>query len=267
MTILSPLPTQEYIYNHLLDSLPEQTSNRLISSSELVFLEAGKIICEQFMPSNYVYFPVNCVISLQCMLETGTTSEIAAVGHEGMVGIASFMGGNSVANQAMVQSSGYAYKIKSSIVKEEFQSDPKLQAMLLRYTQALLTQMGQIAVCNRHHTLDKQLARWLLTSLDRLPTAELTVTQEFIAQLLGVRREGVTAAAGKLQRDGCIQYRRGHITITNREKLETMACECYCVVKKEYERLLKVEKSMPSNNVRVLFPEKKQDGIGMSFSK
>jgi len=177
-------------------------------------------------------------VSLLYLMENGASAEIAVVGNDGIVGIALFMGGESMPNRAVVQSAGHAYRLNGQLLKEEFRRGGALQRLLLRYTQALLTQMAQTAVCNRHHSVDQQLCRWLLLSLDRLPTSELAMTQELIANMLGVRREGVTEAAGKLQKAGLIQYRRGHITVLDRPALELQACECYQVVKKETDRLL-----------------------------
>jgi CRP-like cAMP-binding protein len=184
-----------------------------------------------------VNFPVDCIVSLLYVMEDGSSAEISVVGREGLVGIAVFMGGDSTPSQALVQSAGCAYRLPGHILKEEFNRDATMRLLALRYTQALITQMAQTAVCNRHHSIDQQLCRWLLLSLDRLPSNRLTMTQELIANMLGVRREGVTEAAGKLQKAGVIDYHRGQITVLDRPKLETLSCECYAVVKRETDRL------------------------------
>jgi CRP-like cAMP-binding protein len=186
----------------------------------------------------YLYFPTTSIVSLLYVMENGASAEIAITGNEGLVGISLFMGGESTPSRAVVQSAGHGYRLKAGVLRREFARGGALQHLALRFTQALITQMAQTAVCNRHHTIDKQLCRWLLLSLDRLPGRELTMTQELIANMLGVRREGVTDAAGKLQADGLIQYRRGHITVLDRAKLEQRVCECYEVVNREYKRLL-----------------------------
>jgi CRP-like cAMP-binding protein len=186
----------------------------------------------------YVYFPTTSIVSLLYVMEDGASAEIAVVGNEGIVGVSLFMGGETTTSRAVVQSAGYAYRLKAQLLKDAFFRAGPLQRLLLRYTQALLTQMAQTAVCNRHHTVDQQLCRWLLLSVDRLPSNKLTMTQELIANMLGVRREGVTEAAGKLQHAGLIHYSRGHITVVDRPGLEARVCECYEVVKKEFDRLL-----------------------------
>jgi CRP-like cAMP-binding protein len=187
---------------------------------------------------HHVYFPTTAIVSLLYVMMDGASAEIAVVGNEGVIGVALFMGGETMPNRAVVQSAGHAYRLKGQLLKQEFNRSGELQHLLLRYTQALLTQMAQTAVCNRHHSLDQQLCRWLLLSLDRLPSNELVMTQELIANMLGVRREGVTEAAGNLQKGGLIRYQRGHITVLDRARLEARACECYAVVKKEFDRLL-----------------------------
>jgi CRP-like cAMP-binding protein len=187
---------------------------------------------------NHVYFPLDCIVSLLCVMEDGASTEIAVVGNEGIVGVSLFMGGETTPSRAIVQSAGEAYRLKGQLLKHEFYRAGPMQRLLLRYTQALLTQMAQTAVCNRHHSVDQQLCRWLLLSLDRLSGNELIMTQELIANMLGVRREGVTESAGKLQRAGLIEYRRGRITVIDRRGLEARVCECYTVVKREYDRLL-----------------------------
>ena len=224
--------------NHLLRALPALDWERLIPQLELVEMPLGQVICESGSPLHYVYFPTDSIVSLLYVMEDGASAEIAVVGHEGMVGVALFMGGGTTPSRAVVQSAGHAYRLKGQLLKEEFHRGGALQYLLLRYTQALLTQMAQTAACNRHHSVDQQLCRWLLLSLDRLPANTLTMTQELIANMLGVRREGVTEAAGKLQLAGLIKYCRGHITVLDRPRLETQVCECYRVVKKEFDRLL-----------------------------
>jgi CRP-like cAMP-binding protein len=201
-------------------------------------MRLGDVIYESGSALEHVYFPTDCIISLLYVMEDGSSAEIAIVGCEGMVGVALFMGGESTPSRAVVQSAGHAYRLSGKLVKEEFVRAGAMQYLLLRYTQALLTQMAQTAVCNRHHSVDQQLCRWLLLSLDRLASNDLTMTQELIANMLGVRREGVTEAAGKLQAAGLIRYSRGHITVLDRPRLEARVCECYAVVKKEFDRLL-----------------------------
>lgn len=198
----------------------------------------GKVLYESGESSRQVYFPTNAIVSLLYVMENGASAEISVVGNEGIVGIAVFMGGESTTSRAIVQSAGYSYRLAGQRLKDEFNRHADLQVLMLRYTQALITQMAQTAVCNRHHTIDQQLCRWLLLSLDRLRSNELTMTQELIANMLGVRREGVTDAAGKLQRLGVIDYHRGRIKVLDRDKLETLSCECYAVVKAETDRLL-----------------------------
>jgi CRP-like cAMP-binding protein len=198
----------------------------------------GAVLYESGNELRHVYFPTTSIVSLLYVMLDGASAEIAVVGNEGIIGVALFMGGETMPNRAVVQSAGYAYRLKGQLLKQEFNRSGELQHLLLRYTQALLTQMAQTAVCNRHHSLDQQLCRWLLLSLDRLPANELVMTQELIANMLGVRREGVTEAAGKLQKAGLIAYRRGHITVLDRAGLEARSCECYAVVKQEFDRLL-----------------------------
>jgi CRP-like cAMP-binding protein len=225
--------------NHLLAALPAAEYERLLPELELIPVELGLAIYEAGGPQGYVYFPVGgSIVSLLYVMEDGSSAEIAVVGDEGVVGIALFMGGESTPSRAVVQSAGQAYRLKAALLKAEFERGGPLQHLLLRYTQALITQMAQTAVCNRHHAVDQQLCRWLLLSLDRLPSNELTMTQELIANMLGVRREGVTEAAGKLQSAGIIEYSRGRIKVLDRPKLEASVCECYAVVKREYDRLL-----------------------------
>jgi CRP-like cAMP-binding protein len=224
--------------NHLLAALPADEYARIRPDLELVSMRLGDTLCEPYIAMQHVYFPVDAIVSLLCLMEDGDSAEIAVVGNEGIVGVSLFMGGETTPSQAVVQSAGQAYRLRGSLLKAEFYRGGPMQRLLLRYTQALLTQMAQTAVCNRHHSLDQQLCRWLLLSHDRLPSNELVMTQELIANMLGVRREGVTEAAGRLQRAGLIHYHRGHITILDRAGLEQRTCECYAVVKKEYDRLL-----------------------------
>ncbi len=224
--------------NHLLAVLPETESERLFPYLEPVPLPLGHALYESGDRLNHVYFPTTAIVSLLYVMENGASAEIAVVGNEGVVGIALFMGGETMPNRAVVQSAGTGYRLKGHVLTQEFNRSGALQHLLLRYTLALLTQMAQTAVCNRHHSVDQQLCRWLLLSLDRLPSNELTMTQELIANMLGVRREGVTEAAGKLQKAGLIAYNRGQITVLNRPGLEARVCECYEVVKKEFDRLL-----------------------------
>jgi CRP-like cAMP-binding protein len=224
--------------NHLLAALSAQNYARLLPDLELISMPLGLALCESGDQMNYLYFPTNSIVSLLYVMENGASGEIAVTGNEGLVGIPLFMGGESTPSRAVVQSAGNGYRLKANILKREFALGGELQHLALRFTQALITQMSQTAVCNRHHTLDQQLCRWLLLSLDRLPNNDLVMTQELIANMLGVRREGVAEAAGKLQKAGVINYRRGHIAVVDRAKLEKRACECYAVVKKEYDRLL-----------------------------
>jgi len=224
--------------NQLFNSLPPEEWKRLLPYITLVDLELSKVLYEPGMKMTHVFFPVTAIVSVLYELENGASAEIAVVGNEGLVGISIFMGGETATSRAVVQSEGYGYKIKSSILFEEFNRSGPVRHLLLRYTQALICQMTQTAVCNRHHSLDQQLCRWLLISADRLTGNELIMTQELIANMLGVRREGVTEAATKLQKEGLIKYARGHITILNRAGLEQRTCECYKVVKIEYDRLL-----------------------------
>ncbi|SEG88680.1 Crp/Fnr family transcriptional regulator [Marinobacterium lutimaris] len=224
--------------NHLLAALPEDEYARISPHLERVTLPLGYVLYESGHELRHVYFPTDAIVSLLYVMLDGASAEVAVIGREGIIGIALFMGGETMPNRAVVQSAGYAYRLPGQLLKREFDNSIELQHLLLRYTQALLTQMAQTAVCNRHHTLDQQLCRWLLLSRDRLPSDELLMTQELIANMLGVRREGVTAAAGKLQAAGLIHYHRGHITIVDRAGMEARTCECYEVVKREYDRLL-----------------------------
>jgi CRP-like cAMP-binding protein len=236
------MPTRQCsLPNNLLAALHANEHERLSAHLEPVQLRLGEVIYESGGELRHVFFPTTAIVSLLYLMENGASAEIAVVGNDGIVGIALFMGGESMPNRAVVQSAGHAYRLNGEILKEGFRRGGALQRLLLRYTQALLTQMAQTAVCNRHHSVDQQLCRWLLLSLDRLPTNELAMTQELIANMLGVRREGVTEAAGKLQKAGLIQYSRGHISVLDRPGLERQACECYQVVKKETDRLLPYE--------------------------
>jgi CRP-like cAMP-binding protein len=229
--------------NHLLSAPPAEERARLFPHLELVSMPLGDAVCEPGVPMRHVYFPTTSIVSLLYVMEDGASAEIAVVGNEGIVGVSLFMGGETTTSRAVVQSAGHAYRLTGQLLKDAFFLAGPMQRVLLRYTQALLTQMSQTAVCNRHHSVDQQLCRWLLLSLDRLSSNELTMTQELIANMLGVRREGVTEAAGELQRAGLIRYSRGRITVTDRPGLEARVCECYQVVKTEFDRLL------PENSV------------------
>jgi CRP-like cAMP-binding protein len=237
----SPKPekamSSDPLKNHLLAALPASDWERWQPQLELVSMPLGKVIYETGGTQTHVYFPTTAIVSLLYMMEDGSSAEIAVVGNEGLVGVSLFMGGESTTSRGVVQSAGKAFRLSSRVIKEEFKRAPVLH-LLLRYTQALITQMAQTAVCNRHHSLDQQLCRWLLLSLDRLQGDQLMMTQELIANMLGVRREGVTEAALKLQKANLIQYSRGHIHVLDRKGLELRSCECYEVVKKEYDRLL-----------------------------
>lgn len=224
--------------NDLLASMPAEEWARITPHLEATELPLGKVLYESGGTMSHVYFPSTAIISLLYVMEDGASAEIAVVGHEGLVGISLFMGGETTPSRAVVQSAGSGWRLSSQRIKQEFSQSAPVMHLLLRYTQALITQMAQTAVCNRHHSLDQQLCRWLLLSLDRLSGNELVMTQELIANMLGVRREGVTEAALKLQRMGLIRYARGHITVLDRPALEARVCECYSVVKKEYDRLL-----------------------------
>jgi CRP-like cAMP-binding protein len=224
--------------NHLLAALPAEEWSRWRCALEPVDMPLGEVLYESGIAMTHVYFPTTSIVSLLYVMEDGASAEIAVVGNEGIVGISLFMGGETTPSRSVVQSAGEGFRMRGQLLKEEFNRSGPVLHLLLRYTQALITQMAQTAVCNRHHSLDQQLCRWLLLSLDRLEAPELVMTQELIANMLGVRREGVTEAAANLQRAGLIQYRRGRITVVDRGGLEQRTCECYAVVKKEYERLL-----------------------------
>ena len=230
--------SSEFKRNQLLAALPDAEWQRWLPMLERVEMPLGQVLYESGIALNYMYFPMSAIVSLLYVMENGSSAEIAVVGREGLVGVSLFMGGESTSSRAVVQSAGFGCRLKSKVMKEEFDRAGPVLHLLLRYTQALLTQMAQTAVCNRHHSLDQQLCRWLLLSLDRLEGRELEMTQELIANMLGVRREGVTEGALKLQKSGLIRYARGHITVLDRAGLEERTCECYAVVKREYDRLL-----------------------------
>jgi CRP-like cAMP-binding protein len=239
---MTPLPAPSGKHspklNHLLAALPAVDYKRLLPDLELIPLPLSWAVYEAGSKLGYIYFPTTAIISLLYVMKDGSSAEIAITGNDGLVGIALFMGGESTPSRAVVQSAGYGYRLKASVLKNEFNQGGELQHLSLRYTQALITQMSQTAVCNRHHTLEQQLCRWLLLSMDRLPSNKLTMTQELIANMLGVRRQGVTKAAGHLQEANLIHYSRGQITVLDRPALEKRVCECYAAVKKEMDRLL-----------------------------
>jgi CRP-like cAMP-binding protein len=240
MIMANPNPNPaapDLLQNHLLAALPAEARGRLFPYMKLVDLPLGKVLYESGATVDYVYFPTNAIVSLLYVMESGASAEISVVGNEGLIGIAVFMGGESTPSRAIVQSAGCAFALPSQRLRDEFNGNPDMRMLMLRYTQALITQMAQTAVCNRHHSIDQQLCRWLLLSLDRLSGNNLVMTQELIANMLGVRREGVTEAAGKLQDLGVIRYQRGRITVLDRPGLEELSCECYEVVKKETDRL------------------------------
>ena len=234
-------PDNDPRQNRLLAALPENDLARWLTMLEPVDLPLGKVLQESGGKLNHVYFPVTAIVSLVCILENGASAEIAAVGKEGLVGVSLFMGGGTTPSRAVVQSAGQGFRLRADLLLHEFNRSGPVMQLLLRYTHALISQMAQTAVCNCHHSLDQKLCRWLLLSLDRLENNELVITQELIANMLGVRREGVTAAAGHLQKDGLIQYQRGHITVVDRPSLERRTCECYAVVKAEFDRLFPVD--------------------------
>jgi CRP-like cAMP-binding protein len=232
------IPSPDPRANQLLASLPESDYQILAAQLERMPMPLGMALYESGSAQGFVYFPTDSIVSLLYVLENGASTEIAVTGNEGLVGISLFMGGESTPSRAVVQSAGHGYRVRGAALKRLFESSGDVQHLLLRFTQALITQMTQTAVCNRHHAVDQQLCRWLLLMLDRLSSNEVLMTQELIANMLGVRREGVTEAAGKLQAEGLIEYRRGRITVFDREHLEARVCECYAVVKREYDRLL-----------------------------
>ena len=225
-------------HNHLLAALPAAEFERLSPQLELILLPLGEMLYEPGEQLQYAYFPTTAIVSLHYVMESGASAETAGVGNEGVVGIALFMGGDTTPSSAVVRTAGHGYRLAGNLLKQEFNRAGLMRRLLLRYTQALMTQMNQTAACNRHHTVEQQLCRWLLLTLDRVSSRELIMTQELVANMLGVRREGITEAAGKLQRAGFIRYRRGHIAVLDRSGLETRACECYAVVKNELNRLM-----------------------------
>jgi len=233
------LPPHSPNQNHLLAALPTTEFERLVAHLELVPMPLGELLYEPGKQLQHAYFPTTAIVSLHYVMESGASAETAGVGNEGIVGISLFMGGGTTPSSAVVQTAGHAYRLESRLLMQEFDRAGPMQRLLLRYTQALITQMTQTAACNRHHSIEQQLCRWLLLTLDRLPSNnELIMTHELVASMLGVRREGISEAAGKLQHAGFIRYRRGHITVLDRPGLETRACECYAVVKKELNRLV-----------------------------
>ena len=231
-------PSSNPRQNHLLAALPAADFERLAAHLEPAPLALGQMLYEPDEQLKHAYFPTTTIVSLHYVMESGASAESAGVGNEGMVGISLFMGGDTTSSSAVVQTAGHAYRLERRLLKQEFERGGALQRLLLRYTQALVTQMSQTAVCNRHHSVEQQLCRWLLLTLDRLPTNELVMTQELVAGMLGVRREGITEIAGQLQHAGFIRYRRGHISVIDRSGIEARSCECYGVVKKELDRLL-----------------------------
>lgn len=239
----TPSPLQ----NHLLAALPAEVRERLFPYLEPMPLPLGKVLYESGDTLHHVYFPTDAIVSLLYVMESGASAEISVVGNEGLIGVAVFMGGESTPSRAIVQSAGHAFRLPGQRLKDEFNRHGEMLLLMLRYTQSLITQMAQTAVCNRHHSIDQQLCRWLLLSLDRLQGNELVMTQELIANMLGVRREGVTEAAGKLQKLGLIEYSRGRITVLDRPGIEQLCCECYAVVKKETDRLLPYVPVRPAN--------------------
>jgi CRP-like cAMP-binding protein len=235
--------------NHLLAALPPAELERLLPQLGLVPMRLGEILYEPGGQMQHAYFPTTSIVSLHYVMESGASAETAGVGNEGVVGISLFMGGDTTPSSAVVQTAGHAYRLAGRLLKQEFNRAGSMQRLLLRYTQALITQMIQTAACNRHHSVEQQLSRWLLLTLDRLPSQELIMTQELVASMLGVRREGITQAAGNLQEAGLIRYRRGHIAVADRTGLEARACECYAVVKKELARLLSDVRHPPGLSV------------------
>ena len=241
--------------NYLLAALPAEVFERLSPDLELITMPLGEVLYESGGQLQHVYFPTTAILSLHYVMENGATAEIAGVGNEGVLGISLFMGGNTTTSRATVQTGGHGYRLRGQLMMEEFNRAGPMMRLMLRYTQALMTQMSQTAVCNRHHSVEQQLCRWLLLTLDRLPSSELTMTQELIASMLGVRREGITETAGNLQREGLISYRRGHITVLDRSGLESHTCECYGVVKKEFHRLLS-DTGVDSKQAKTVQPNK-----------
>lgn len=236
-----PPPPPQLAQNKILAALPDDVQQRIFPYLEEAFMPLGKVLYESGDKMRHVYFPTDCIVSLLSVMENGSSAEISVVGNEGLVGISLFMGGESTSSRAVVQSGGTGYRLPGQRLVEEFDRHGDLMSLVLRYTQSLITQMAQTAVCNRHHSIDQQLCRWLLLSLDRLHSNHLIMTQELIANMLGVRREGVTEAAGRLQKQGVIEYHRGHIEVLDRPRVEQLSCECYGVVKKETDRLARLE--------------------------
>jgi CRP-like cAMP-binding protein len=224
--------------NHLLAALPAADLARLSPHLELVAMPLGELLYEPGQQMQHAYFPTTCIVSMQYVMESGASAESAGVGNEGMVGISLFMGGDTTSSSAVVHTAGHAYRLARRVLEQEFKAAGALQRLLLRYTQALIAQISQTAVCNRHHSIEQQLCRWLLVTLDRIPSGQFVMTQELVASMLGVRREGITEAAGKLQQAGFIRYRRGQMAVLKRPGLENLSCECYAVVKTELHRLL-----------------------------
>jgi CRP-like cAMP-binding protein len=224
--------------NHLLAALPPADLARLAPHLELVPMPLGEVLYEPGQQMLHAYFPTTCIVSMQYVMESGASAESAGVGNEGVVGISLFMGGDSTSSSAVVQTAGHAYRLARRVLEQEFKAAGALQRLLLRYTQALIAQISQTAVCNRHHSIEQQLCRWLLVTLDRIPSGQFVMTQELVASMLGVRREGITQAAGNLQQAGFIRYRRGQMAVLKRAGLENLSCECYAVVKTELHRLL-----------------------------
>jgi CRP-like cAMP-binding protein len=239
MPLISSLPVNELGLNRLLGALPQEERGRWTPHLESMDMPLGKVLTESGRDPSFVYFPTTAIVSLQYIMADGSPAEIAVVGNEGIIGVSIFMGGGSTLSRAVVRGAGLGYRLRAPVMMEEFGRSGLTQHLLLRYTQALVTQIAQTAVCNRHHSVDQQLCRWLLLSLDRSQGRELQVTQELIAEMIGVRREGITQAASQLQQDGLIRYARGHITILDRAGLEQRACECYSLVVREYARLLR----------------------------
>jgi CRP-like cAMP-binding protein len=231
-------PAPDPLSNQLLRAIPDDVQKRLLPHLQCVQMSLGKVLYESGDTQTHIYFPIDCIVSLLYVMENGASAEIAVVGNEGLVGVSLFMGGESTPSRAIVQSAGIAFRLSAERMKVEFARHTEVLLLVLRYTQSLITQMTQTAACNRHHSIDQQLCRWLLLSLDRLSGDRLAMTQELIANMLGVRREGVTQAAGKLQEQGVVHYQRGVITVLDRPRLEKLCCECYAVVKRESDRLL-----------------------------
>jgi len=235
--------------NRLLAALPPQDYERLVPDLELVSMLVGDVVCESGAQMSHAFFPTTSIVSLQYVMQNGSSAEIAGVGNEGLVGVSLFMGGETALSRSIVQTGGHGYRLRKAALLDEFNRGEAMMRLLLRYTQALIAQMSLTAACNRRHSLEQQLCRWLLLTLDRMPGNELIMTQELIASMLGVRREGVTEAAGRLQDAGIINYRRGHITVLQRAGLDSRVCECYDVVRKEFERLLPESASTPSSQI------------------